>query len=234
MMIYLYLQLKTKRLFREGGWIGNKARPRNLRLWGFPEQNESRDWVVFYLFFSNTVISLLAYLAQNFAASTLLSPPHRLWSWAKNRSESGDGSQARENGLRDCRPRKAVPYLTAGAALLLDTAQVVIVVGRGSGWNGQGQKSPTGLESKKVWEGKKKAKKGKKEEVLKSTKRSRLHMVGFPLYKTLIYSLPGYIFFLLLKEWVRCKLPDNLLSWNSLDVSSSLLDPVSGPVYIPR
>lgn len=39
----------------------------------------------------------------------------------------------------------------------------------------------------------------RKPEVLTSTKRSRLHTVGFSPFRTLIYSLPGYMLFLLLK-----------------------------------
>lgn len=63
--------------------------------------------------------------------------------------------------------------------------------------------------------------------------QKELCVVGFSLCWPLIYSLPGYILFQLLKEWVWCKPPDNLLRWSSVDVSSFLLDPVFGPANIP-
>lgn len=58
-------------------------------------------------------------------------------------------------------------------------------------------------------------------------------VVGFSLCWPLIYSLTGYILFQLLKEWVWCKPPDNLLRRSSVDVSSFLLDPVFGPFIHP-
>lgn len=63
--------------------------------------------------------------------------------------------------------------------------------------------------------------------------QKEMRVVGFSLCRPLIYSLPGYTLFQLLKERVWCKPPDNLLRWSSVDVSSFLLDPVFGPANIP-
>lgn len=117
------------------------------------------------------------------------------------------------------RPQPERP-LTTGAILRLAAAKVVMALGRGRGGKEESQKSPA-------------ARKRKRPKVPASTKRNRQHMVGFSLCRALIYSLPGCILFQLLKERVWCKPPDNLLSWSSVDVSSSLLNPVFGPANIP-
>lgn len=54
--------------------------------------------------------------------------------------------------------RKVTLHLTTGAVLCLAAAQVVMALGCGSGGKKQSQKSPTIQKSKKVREGKKKAK----------------------------------------------------------------------------
>lgn len=69
----------------------------------------------------------------------------------------GTDLQFPRRALWDGSLRKAALHLTAGAALHLAAAQVLMALGHGGGQKERGRESPTGLKSKKVWEGKKEA-----------------------------------------------------------------------------
>lgn len=190
--------------------------------------NQGTELFSVYFFFLNCYLFLLAYLARGFATATLLVPHHGAWSWAKNWKWDWGWISSSQERLCEMAARERPPY-----TLQLEPLSSWPQHRYWWLWDVAVDRKSVARNHQLAWRVRKCEKARRKPEVLTSTKRNRQRVAGFSPCWTLICSLPGYILLQLLKEWVRCKLPDNLLSWNSVDVSLSLLDPVFGPASIP-